>query len=127
MNWFKENLRKRKKNPFYEKIEKLLHKDGFDNDITEVYLIGGCVYSSENYEQAQLSIKQNTLNNLLDTIEYDTQRDNMEFYLINYKSDVPKLIILYDPFELYELEYILKVFSCHEALNTAGLSIEKIN
>lgn len=126
MNWFKEMFDRQDKNIYYKKIEKLLRKQGLSHNMIEAYMLGGSVYSLENYDKALIAIKQNTFKNFLDTIAFDTQKDNMEFYLINYKSEKSKLIIVYDPFELYEPERILKILPYCEDLNAQGISTEKI-
>jgi len=110
MNWFDRMLRKNK-NPYYKKIKKLLENQGLDTGMIEVYLLGGSTYNSENYEKALLAIEKNALKPFLDTNSYDTQLDNIEFYLIYYASGTSKIILIYDPFELYQAEEILKTFN----------------
>lgn len=111
MNWFKQLYNKTPKNIFYKKIVTSLRRFGIDSNFLEAYYLGGCVYTSENYKNILLAVENNTIFEFFDIIQFNSQKDNVELYLINYGNGEEKLIILYDPYELYRNEEILDVLS----------------
>jgi hypothetical protein len=126
MSWLKRLFDMQDHDPYYIKIKTALHKMEIDKNIAEAYYLGGCVYSSENYKNILLSIANNTLFQFLNKEKFDVQKDNMELYLISYRNDEKKLIVLCDPYELYQTEEILKVISPYNHVKVQDERIKKI-
>ncbi len=123
MNWIKHLIHKQRRNPLLKKIERFLAASDLKNNLAEIFYIGGCEYNEESYKQMLLAISSNNLRLFFDRIAYDTQKDDLELYLLKYKSAEPKLVILLDPFELFETERILNILPATEKLDLLGEKI----
>lgn len=124
MSRFKKSVDNKHLNPIYRKIEKLLTLHGLNINIAYVYYLGGSYYNPDVYNKALLAIEQNQLKTFLQNYLYDVHADNIEFYQITYNSDTSKLLVIYDPIELYWNDELLNVFPVNDNLN--DLDREKI-
>ena len=97
------------KNPLYIKLKKAILKQKFKIDIKSAYFLFGIPYSISNLEIMKKAISENTLSELKKKVLYDVLQDNIELYLIEDSNDKLYMILLLDPYELYERESIIEI------------------
>lgn len=97
-------------NASFLNLVKALREKDFEKNIHEAFYLGGFVYSDDNYSSALLSIENSTLGQLINALEYDVRLDDLEFYYLVYNTGETKLIVVFDPFELYASTQILNIF-----------------
>ena len=110
MNIFQWLFRSAEKlNPYYIKLHKALLKKGLDIKVNRAYFLLGLPDSIENRQELRDSIAHNALKRLKDSKAYDVTVNNLELYFIEDEDNRACLIVLLDPYELYESEQILEV------------------
>ena len=67
------------------------------------------MFSSEGSELVEEAIFQNRLKTFLEGVSYNAQEDNIELYLIEDELNQVKVIVVWDPVELYSQEKVLKI------------------
>jgi hypothetical protein len=109
MNIFQRFFRGTKdQNPYYIKLNKTLLRSGEKIKVNKAYFLLGLPDSFENRRDLKDAIARDTLKKLKDLKAYDVAVNNLELYFI---EDASKcyLVVLLDPYELYESEQILEV------------------
>ncbi|TQM51781.1 hypothetical protein BDE36_3570 [Arcticibacter tournemirensis] len=70
-----------------------------------------------------LAIDSNNLRLFFDRFAYNSQKDDLELYLLTYNSAESKFVLLLDPFELLEPERILNILPALEKPQILGEQI----
>ena len=100
---FKKN---KSSNLYYQKIEKLIKKKYAVDQFKSIYRLGGVEYN-KNSKPLLSDFRYEVVINALNKFEYNSQSDNIEFYLLSSVSNCNKLLAIIDPIELWENEMIL--------------------
>jgi len=96
-------------NPLYIKLKEALLRQEFKIDIKGAYFLFGIPYSISNLEMMKQAVLSNTLSEVKKNVLYDVLQDNIELYLVEDSNDKSYMILLLDPYELYETETILEI------------------
>lgn len=74
-----------------------------------MFYLGGGPYNEQVYEEALKAITESRLDVFLEKLKYNVKEDNLELYLIKYNLQKAHIVIVYDPFELYQREEVLNI------------------
>lgn len=116
MNWLKKTVSSDKEHVLYQSIEKLLIYNGLLTSCKRIYDIGTLLYNAENYKNLLSAIEQNKLPGFLETVDIDVRQDLIDIFLIEYLSE-SKILLIFDPIELYDNPQILKIISSLDNLD----------
>lgn len=113
---FKFLGKKQQENPRYSLLKRLISKDANLKKISKGYHIGGFVYDERIYENVKSASKNGDLHRVVRELQSNTQKDNVEIYLLKNYQEEWKIVLLMDYFELYTSEEILDVLPLKEDL-----------
>lgn len=94
-------------NSWYKFLEEIIEKEELEN-YTDLYYLGSC--SSLEEESLLNAISENHIVSFLEKSLVSNTDDTLDFFL--FKNDDTKrqeLVIIYNPFELFESSHIYKV------------------
>lgn len=92
---------------WYNFLKESVGQQELDN-FTDIFYLGSCPYST----CCQFTNLSNNLNiyDLLKDCVVDNTKDSLEFFLfVNKINSIKKVIIIYNPFELFDSSYVYKV------------------
>lgn len=119
ISWIKKIFYK-ESNPEIEILFKALKRMGYNvGSFKSVFHLGTCLNNESNYQ----FISNSNLPTIIDFLkksEIDVNEDLLQTYII--KCDQLKLVILNDPFEVFEPESILKIESINEEIDLEQLN-----
>lgn len=93
---------------WYKFLEDIIEKEELE-DYTDIYYLGSC---SNHIGKSLLeeTINKNKIADFLTNSIIDNTQDSLDFFLFeNARIDKKELVIIYNPFELFESPYIYKV------------------
>lgn len=93
------------KNIWHKFLTELISQQELDK-CNEIYYLGSC--SNLLKEDLIITLEKNEVCNLLKNCIIDNSQDSMEFFLF-INSNEKNLVLVYNPFELFESPYIYKV------------------
>ena len=106
--FFKRNKnRNRNENPLFTIIKEAFPID-FDFSDYTIYHIKSFEYKESNIELFDKCIKEEDFYKILDTLNYNSQSNNIGVYYLLNSNGEGMIYLLYDPIELWEKGYILK-------------------
>lgn len=93
---------------WYKFLEEIIEKEELEN-YTNIYYLGSHSNLIEEYLLEEI-INKNKITNFLMSNIVDNTKDSLDFFLFeNRKIDKKELVIIYNPFELFQSPYIYKV------------------
>lgn len=117
---------RKKNNPFYEKLKEINKRKPFLNKVKRAFYLGDFKYTSNGFEIIKNAIYQGKLNSILSEQNYDVREDNIELYLIENDLEQLNLIVIFDPYELYVGEDLIRIIPCDITVLSKINNIEQI-
>ena len=105
----KFSIFKKKKplNVYYQKVEKVI-KGKYQLDYIEsIHRLGGYQYDYNLNSSLLDNLKYDEILDALKKYEYNSQADNLEFYVLTNKSNEIIILAIIDPVELWENDRII--------------------
>jgi hypothetical protein len=127
MSWIKTQFMKffgGVQNPYYKKLKRILDYQKVIHVYDKIYFLGGFEYSEDIYSKFIESMNEGKMKQFLDSVKYNTQKDNVELYLIE-DNESSYLLTLLDPLELLSGEQVLDIIKSPR-INIDDASYEQI-
>jgi hypothetical protein len=93
------------KNICYKFLTELISQQELDK-FNDIYYLSTC--SNLLKEDLMRELEKNRVYNLLENCIIDNSKDSMDFFLFE-NSNEKNLVLIYNPFELFESSYVYKV------------------
>jgi hypothetical protein len=103
---------KKEEHVYYKLIQKILIKHGFTN-LNKINFLGGFQYNNHDYQTLKelIHIDIMAMSDFLESRPYEVKSDNiLVFYLEVKDEDKYYIISIFDPYELYQIEYLMDIF-----------------
>lgn len=114
INFLKRFMSKKKASPLYVKLKSALHRESNRVEINEAFYLGGEKYSKKSFNELLEFFENRKSLEELHPLEYKNDSDNLELYIVRDDKKKWFVIFLYDPYEVYQAEQVLKILSIKE-------------
>ena len=96
--------------PFFIVLKKALSKEFDFNKISHIIFLFSSEYNESTFKEAKAMIKKEKINLFLKKHKFDSAKNAVDFYFIKLKDGKNLICMLFNPYELFENEYILDIF-----------------
>ncbi|WP_299117525.1 hypothetical protein [uncultured Winogradskyella sp.] len=113
MNFFL-NLFKNSNN--YENSKWILLRNALAKDINykyikKVYFLSAIEYDEKILNESKIAIMDNNLKDFLNGKKFNSLKDSIDFYFLEFKNNIKSICILHSPYELYENEFVIDLIN----------------
>lgn len=85
------------------------------DDLTSVFFVTNFVYNIDTYNDLVLQINsKKEIIKFIETLERDLAQDNIEIFILEYLNNERYILIILDPFELYQNKRIINHFKYYD-------------
>lgn len=99
--------KKKPLNIYYQKIEKVIREKYQLDNILSIHRLGGYKYDNNLNSSLLDNIKYKEILDAINKYDYNSQTDNIEFYVLTSKSNTITLLAIIDPVKLWENDRII--------------------
>lgn len=121
--WIKTQVKKffsDTRNPYYKKLIRILSHQKVIREYDRIYFLGGFEYSDSLYSKFKESMNEGKVKQFIERAKYNTQKDNVELYLIE-NGESSYLLTLLDPLELLSGGQVLDI------IKSPKIKLEDVN